>query len=95
MKVISESIAIPPPPPHHGKYEIATWLLLQLLQSSDKYVFDSVPLWRGGYVQHLDSGYVQHQSSQVPAARGALGHICCATYIYAAIYAENSNVSFS
>ena len=76
-------------PPHHGKYETATWLLLQLLQSSDKYVFDSVPLWCWGYVQHLDSGYVQHQSSQVPAVIGALGHICCATYI-CSLYAEKS-----
>ena len=38
--------------------------------SADKYVFDSVPLWR--------RRYVRQQSNQASAAREALGHICCA-----------------
>ena len=53
-----------------------THIATSQISSADKYVFDSVPLCQC-------RGYVRHQSTQVPAAREALGlHIGCATSLF-------------
>ena len=66
-----------------SKYHIATSQIAP--SSADKYVFDSVPLWR--------RRYVRHQSTQVPAAREVLAHIGCATSLFSKNSESEENVT--